>query len=125
MSFYKRLIINGTEFLLAVGQTGKGAPTSATPGTEGITYMDTDTGTLYKCTAVSNGVYIWEALEVPSGYYVPDVFQPESGTMTVSYVPSNENLPAIDPVTIQLPAGPEGPKGDAGAGITSISIEEV
>ena len=60
MSFYKRLIINGTEYRLAVGQSGKGAPGSATLGAVGMTYMDTDTGALYKCTAAENGVYTWE-----------------------------------------------------------------
>jgi len=39
--------------------TGKGAPTTATEGAVGMLYMDTDTGELYKCTAVADGAYTW------------------------------------------------------------------
>lgn len=38
---------------------GSGAPTTATEGAVGCLYMDTDTGNLYKCTAVADGVYTW------------------------------------------------------------------
>lgn len=47
--------------------TGKGAPTTATEGTVGRQYMDTDTGNMYKCTAVSNGVYTWEVVAGSGG----------------------------------------------------------
>lgn len=39
---------------------GVGAPTTATEGAVGELYMDTDTGALYKCIAVADGVYTWE-----------------------------------------------------------------
>lgn len=39
--------------------TGKGAPASSTEGAVGCIYMDTDTGDLYKCTTVADGVYTW------------------------------------------------------------------
>ena len=42
--------------------TASGAPTTATAGAVGCLYMDTATGDLYKCTAVSSGVYTWARL---------------------------------------------------------------
>lgn len=39
--------------------TSKGAPTTSTEGAVGCLYMDTDTGNMYKCTAVNAGVYYW------------------------------------------------------------------
>lgn len=70
---YKRLIINGTEYLLAVSQSGSGAPAAATPGAAGVLYMDTDTGELYKCTGGEEGGWVWEALGggASSGYTLP------------------------------------------------------
>lgn len=41
---------------------GKGAPTASTEGAVGLLYMDTDNGSLYKCTAALNGVYTWEGI---------------------------------------------------------------
>lgn len=41
---------------------GSGEPTTETVGAVGLLYMDTDTGDLYKCTAVNEGVYTWVAL---------------------------------------------------------------
>lgn len=38
---------------------GSGVPTTATEGAVGCLYMDTDTGNLYKCTSVADGVYTW------------------------------------------------------------------
>lgn len=43
--------------------TGSGAPTTATVGAVGALYMDTDTGTLYKCTAVADGAHTWALAE--------------------------------------------------------------
>lgn len=52
-----------------------GAPTSVTEGAVGCLYMDTDTGSMYKCTAVSDGVYTWETLlnDQPSRDCIIDV----------------------------------------------------
>lgn len=36
-----------------------GAPTTATEGEVGVLYMDTTTGKMYKCTAVTDGGYTW------------------------------------------------------------------
>ena len=46
---------------------GEGAPTTATEGAVGCFYMDTTTSTLYKCTAVLDGVYTWETFEGQKG----------------------------------------------------------
>ena len=55
----KRLIINGTQYPLAVNQSGKGIPNEQTEGSIGGLYMDTETGTLYKCTAAGDEGFIW------------------------------------------------------------------
>lgn len=47
--------------------TESGAPTTSTEGDIGDFYMDTLTGTLYKCTAVDNSVYTWEPLTSGEG----------------------------------------------------------
>lgn len=41
---------------------GAGAPTTSTVGTVGMLYEDTTNGDLYKCTAVSDSTYTWEAV---------------------------------------------------------------
>lgn len=46
---------------------GSGAPTTETEGAVGSLYMDSDTGDIYKCTAVSEGVYTWELHNGTSG----------------------------------------------------------
>ena len=60
--FYEKLNINGTEFPLAVNIKGAGAPTASTAAEVGMFYMDTTTGDVYKCTAVSGSTYAWVAL---------------------------------------------------------------
>ena len=44
-----------------------GEPTEETKGAVGCLYMDEDTGELYKCIAVSVGVYTWAAVEGGGG----------------------------------------------------------
>lgn len=46
---------------------GEGAPTSATKSAVGDLYMDTVTGDIYKCIAVTDGVYTWKPLGVGGG----------------------------------------------------------
>ena len=41
---------------------GAGAPTTNTEGAVGCLYMNINDGELYKCTAVSDGVYTWRTL---------------------------------------------------------------
>ena len=56
------------------------------------------------------------------GYYTINVSQVDEDTVQVSYEASNEEMAAVEPQTVNLPTGP---KGDAGTGITAITIEEV
>ena len=42
---------------------GSGVPTEETEGAVGCLYMNTDTGTLYKCVAAVDGVYTWEEID--------------------------------------------------------------
>lgn len=99
---YKKLIINGQEFPLAVNQSGWGAPTSKFTGEPGMLYMDTGTKVFYKCTDAYNGNYTWEELGVAKdgGYYIPKVigrgreiqfiFDPSDPETMLSYVYSVE-----------------------------------
>lgn len=57
---HKRLIIDGVEFPLAVPQSGCGKPDEKTQGCKGLTYLDEDTGKLYKCLSDEPGACRWE-----------------------------------------------------------------
>lgn len=117
---YKRLIINGTEYLLAVGQSGPGVPGTDTLGAIGVLYMNTDDGSLYKCTGADDGVYTWEVLEngggtgEDGGYYTPAVSQPDNKTIQFDFAPSNADMPAVEPVQVTLPTCPQGEQGPQG-----------
>lgn len=45
------------------------------------------------------------------GYYTPNVSQPNSGTMKVSFTPSKADMAKIEDTTINLPSGPKGADG--------------
>ena len=47
--------------------SGKGAPTSATPGKVNQIYRDEGTQRLYICTAAADGVYTWAAVTGSGG----------------------------------------------------------
>ncbi len=51
------------------------------------------------------------------GYYTPEVSQPEAGVMQVAFTPSGEDMPAVEPVTVALP---EGPQGEPGEGLPEV-----
>ena len=57
---HKRIIIDGVEFQLAVPQSGCGAPSAKTQGCKGLTYLDEDTGKIYKCLSDEPGACRWE-----------------------------------------------------------------
>lgn len=42
------------------------------------------------------------------GYYTPKVTQTDENTMTVEFAPSAEGMPAVEAVTVALPAGEDG-----------------
>lgn len=52
--------------------------------------------------------------ETISGYYTPEVSQPEAGIMQLSFVPSEADMPQLEPVEIQLPKGEPGKDGTDG-----------
>lgn len=135
---YKRLIINGTEYLLAVSQAGSGAPTAATSGSVGVLYMDADTGDLYKCTGGEAGAWKWEQLsEGGSGYTLPvggdqlggvknggNVVINPDGTMTAPVSDSSQNVELDTTLTQSGKAADAKAVGDKFAEITGISLVE-
>lgn len=64
MDYVKHHNINGKDYKEIPCIPGDGKPTDATVGAVGCFYMDTDTGTLYKCIAIEDGKYIWELNDV-------------------------------------------------------------
>lgn len=62
MNYVEKFNLFGVEAMQIPCIKGDGAPTTATPGAVGCLYMNTATGKLYKCTAVSGEVYTWVEL---------------------------------------------------------------
>lgn len=74
MQYVEHLNIFGIEAKQIPCIVASGGPTSATEGAVGCLYMDSDTGALYKCTAVVNGVFTWEKIGTfDDGQYFDDV----------------------------------------------------
>lgn len=63
MEFAKSFNLFGVEGKEIPCITGNGAPLAVTEGAVGCLYMDTNTGDIYKCTGVTNGVYTWTSDE--------------------------------------------------------------
>lgn len=53
----------------------------------------------------------------PGGWYTPAVTQPDANTIRMSFTPSKEDMPDVEPKDITLPAG-------GGGGGSSIAIDE-
>ena len=124
--------------------TGKGKPTAETAGAVGCWYMDTDSGTVYKCTAAADGVYTWIDLvnsdelrciveaylqENPpedgtdGGHYTPVITQPAADTMKVEFLPSGAGMAAVEPVEITLPVGSGNDSGqNPSEGLTDAQV---
>lgn len=60
MNYVESLNLFGTEAKEIPCTKGKGAPTNATKGAVGCLYMDTNTGDIYRCTALSGTSCIWK-----------------------------------------------------------------
>lgn len=126
MNFVDSLNLFGVEAKEIPCIKGKGEPSTATVGAVGLFYMDTDTGKVYKCTAVADGAYTWTELVgtggagEDGGYYTPTVTQLDEKTMEVAFKGSKDGMPVIDAANIILPAGPVGatPKFTVGTVIT-------
>lgn len=59
MNYVKSLEMFGVDAKEIPCILGVGAPQSTTPGAVGLLYMDSDTGSLYKCIGANGGVYTW------------------------------------------------------------------
>ena len=59
MNYVNSFNMFGTDVKQTPCITGSGAPTTAIEGAVGCLYMDSDTGAIYKCTAVTDGAYSW------------------------------------------------------------------
>lgn len=60
MDYVKSFNLFGTDVRQIPCIRGSGAPTTETVSAVGDMYMDTDTGAIYKCTAVTDGACTWE-----------------------------------------------------------------
>lgn len=82
--------------------TGKGAPTTSTEGAVGCFYMDTDTGDIYKCTAVSQGSYTWNPSGGSSGIYIGSGDMPDGYDVQID--PDGEPivLPEFEPLIVTI-----------------------
>lgn len=59
MDYVKSFDLFGVPAMQIPSLTGSGMPTTETEGAIGSLYMDTNTGDLYKCIAVTDGSYTW------------------------------------------------------------------
>lgn len=71
MNYVEHLNLFGVEAKEIPCITGSGAPTNSTEGAVGCFYMDTDTGDVYKCVGVSDGVHDWRRESSDSVKYTP------------------------------------------------------
>lgn len=71
----RNIQLNGKTFPLAVSQYGESAPSSTTPGSPGVLYLNTRNGNLYKCIAADplSGSYTWEAMVGAGGIFATAV----------------------------------------------------
>lgn len=53
------------------------------------------------------------------GYYTPGVTQPTTDTMQISFAPSKSDMPAVDPVIVNLPVSENSGQNPNGAGLTA------
>lgn len=67
MEYVESFDLFGTKVSQVPCIKGKGAPTTATTGAVGCLYMDTNTGTVYKCTDAESSVYTWETFSSGGG----------------------------------------------------------
>lgn len=102
MNYVDHLNLFGVEAKEVPCIKGSGAPTEATVGAVGMLYMDTDTGDIYKCTAVVDGDYTWSIMgggsSASAGHLAKNITLPASGwvdneqTVTVNGVLADAEL---------------------------------
>lgn len=96
--FYRELDINGEIFPIAVNITGHGAPSTSTEASVGMFYMDEDDGSVYKCTAASDGVYAWKPMFLPS----QETGNSEKDTMSQKAITEALNLKITAPQNAKM-----------------------
>lgn len=72
-------------------------------------------GAITEATAVPDptpDIYAQILAKIGGGYYTPEVEQIDSTTIQISFVPSSDDLPPIEPTKITLPAGTGGSSTD-------------
>ena len=79
---------------------GIGAPSTSTVGAVGLLYMDINTGSLYKCTGVSDSTYTWEAIE-SGAEPKPNQKLTFTGAVDATYDGS-------EPIVVNIPSGGSG-----------------
>lgn len=77
-------------------------------GTPGYVLTATDKGNEWKEPEASGGV------GSDGGYYIPEVTQTSETTMTVRYVASKNDMPAVEAVEVTMPRGERGADGTPG-----------
>ena len=87
MNFVKHLNLFGLEAKEIPCLTGTGKPTASTEGAAGCLYMDTSTGTMYKCATASNGVPTWVVFENPLTGSIADITPRDVRTAIVASRP--------------------------------------
>ena len=110
MDFVKSFDLFGQQVTQIPSTTGEGAPTAYTEGAVGCLYMDTNTGQMYKCISVINGVYIWVSVGEVASVHI------------------GNGAPIDDSVTLWIDTDEEPeetPTGKDGVGIIDITITEV
>jgi hypothetical protein len=64
--------------------TGIGTPTEITVGEVGLLYMDTDSGSIYKCIEATNNNYIWKILDNSFEFVKSDEFTDKVGSIELT-----------------------------------------
>ena len=90
MNFVKSFNLFGVDATQIPCITGSGTPATTTEAAVGCFYMDEDTGDIYKCTAVDNGVYTWEKFGADGVLYTVQTLTNEQKAQ------ARENIGAIN-----------------------------
>lgn len=90
MNFVKAFNFSGVEVKEIPNLLGKGAPSYETEGAVGCMYMDEDTGNLYKCISIEEGVCTWVEIGNASTTDSPSLFLYSSLSEAISKVNADD-----------------------------------
>lgn len=97
--YFKKLKINGVEYPFACAIGGEAAPTTTTEGATNQPYFVVANGkvtAMYICTAVSNGLYTWDEVEMGGGgaaYTLPQATASALGGIKADSVQRTDTQP--------------------------------